>query len=257
VLCVAAAGQIGSVAVGATLVVVSCVLIAIVMKLDGESDNALFPRRALFPSTAVGAAYWMFMMRAFTQVSPSIFLPLLLGVLHDVPALWIGYYNMLMSIAWSFGSFAVAHVSRRSTTRRTIALGFAVSTAGLAGMAVGVDGHPLWLLAFWSVVIGFGIGISNVLAITWTMSIAAEGEESLTASAIPAIRSLGLAFGAAATGLVANAAGLGDAAAPANVARALTAVFGFCALAPAVGLAMTLLSFAANARQTGGDGASG
>ena len=116
-------------------------------------------------------------------------------------------------------------------------------------MAVGIESHPLWLLAVWSVVIGLGIGISNVLAITWTMSIAAEGEESLTASAIPAIRSLGLAFGAAAIGLVANASGLGDATDPASVGRALTAVFAVCAFAPVAGFAMTFLSFAANARR--------
>ena len=250
VMCVAAAGQIASVAAGVALVIGACLLLRFTMGLDLRADNPLYPRRALSPFTDVGAAYWMFMMLAFTQIAPAVFLPLLLGVLHDVPALWIGYYNMLMSVAWSAGSLAVAHVTGRATTRRAIAAGFAVSTVGLAGMAVGVDGHSLWLLALWSIVIGLGIGISNLLAITWTMSIAAEGEESLTASAIPAIRSLGLAFGAAAIGLIANAAGLGDATEPANVARALTAVFAFCALAPALGLAMTFFSFAANARRT-------
>ena len=210
VLCVAAAGQIDSVAAGIALVIAACVLVRFTLGLDERSDNALFPRRALSPFTDVGAAYWMFMTLAFTQIAPSVFLPLLLGVLHDVPPLWVGYYNMVMSIAWSVGSFAVAHVTRRSATRRAIAVGFAVSTAGLAGMAVGIDGHPA--VAAWRSgpsSSGWGIGISNVLAITWTMSIAAEGEESLTASAIPAIRSLGLAFGAAAIGLIANASGAG------------------------------------------------
>ena len=45
---------------------------------------------------------------------------------------------------------------------------------------------------------------------------------------------------------------LGDATDPDNVTRAMTAVFAFCALAPAAGLAMTLLSFAANARRSSG-----
>ena len=252
VLCVAGAGQIASVPAGIALVAAACLLVRFTLGLDGKSDNPLYPRRALSPFTDVGAAYWMFMMLAFTQVAPSVFLPLLLGVLHDVPALWIGYYNMLMSFAWSAGSIAVAHVTRRGTTRRAALLGFAISTVGLAGMAAGVASHPLWLLAVWSIVVGLGIGISNVLAITWLMSISAEGEESLTASAIPAIRSLGLAFGAAAIGLITNASGLGDATDPRKVARAMTAVFAFCALAPAVGLAMTLVSFAANARRRRG-----
>ncbi len=252
VMCVAAAGQIDSVPAGIALVIAACLLVRFTLGLDARSDNPIYPRRALSPFADIGAAYWMFMMLAFTQVAPAIFLPLLLGVLHDVPALWLGYYNMLMSIAWSAGSLAVAHVTHRGTTRWAILAGFAISTIGLAGMAAGVAAHPLWLLAIWSIVIGFGIGVSNVLAITWTMSIAARGEESLAASAIPALRSLGLAFGAAATGLVANAAGLGDATDPGNVTRALTAVFAFCALAPAVGLVMTVLSFAANARRVSG-----
>ena len=252
VMCVAAAGQVDSVPVGVALVIAACLLVRFTLGLDGKSDSPIYPRRALSPSTDVGAANWMFMLLAATQVAPAVFLPLLLGVLHDVPPLWLGYYNMLMSFAWSAGSIAVAHVTGRGATRWAILAGFAISTAGLAGMAVGVAAHPLWLLAVWSIVIGLGIGISNVLAITWTMSIAAAGEESLTASAIPAIRSLGLAFGAAAIGLIANASGLGDATEPENVERAMTAVFAFCALAPAAGLLMTLLSFAANARRASG-----
>jgi hypothetical protein len=57
------------------------------------------------------------------------------------------------------------------------------------------------------------------------MAAARSGEESQTASAIPTIQSLGIAFGAAAAGLVANAAGLGMGIAPETVASAASWVY--------------------------------
>jgi len=57
---------------------------------------------------------------------------------------------------------------------------------------------------------------------------AASGEQRSTASALTSVRSLGTAFGAAIAGVVANAAGLGDASEPEAVGRAVTAVYLFC-----------------------------
>ena len=73
------------------------------------AENALFPKRPLSMShfTDVGAAYWLFIDdRVDPDCPQSVFLPLLLGALHDVPMLWIGYYNMVMSVGWSVGSFS-------------------------------------------------------------------------------------------------------------------------------------------------------
>lgn len=244
VFAVAAAGQIEAIVPGIALVVLAGVLVWLTLRLDGGAENALFPKRPLSMSTPVGAAYWLFIAIALTQIAPSIFLPLLLGALHDVPMLWIGYYNMVMSVGWSVGSFSVAHLTSRSAMRLAMLIGSALSLLGLAGFAIGIDQAGLVWHGAMTVVVGLGIGITNVLAITWIMSIPAKGEENLTASAIPALRSLGLAFGAAAVGLIANAGGLGDAADPANVARALTWVFGICALAPAAGMFMVFRTFA-------------
>jgi hypothetical protein len=61
---------------------------------------------------------------------------------------------------------------------------------------------------------------------------ARPGEETLTASSIPTVRSLGIAFGAAGAGVIANGAGLTDALAHDDVARAVLAVLGIGVLAP-------------------------
>ena len=63
-------------------------------------------------------------------------------------------------------------------------------------------------------VMGIGIGIYNVHLVARTMAGAAEGEQRITAAALTSIRSLGTAFGAAIAGVIANAAGLGDATEP-------------------------------------------
>jgi hypothetical protein len=69
---------------------------------------------------------------------------------------------------------------------------------------------------------------------------ARPGEETLTASSIPTIRSLGIAFGAAAAGVIANGAGLTDALLPADVRHAVLAVLGIGVLAPAGALILAL-----------------
>ena len=246
VFCVGGAGQIDSIAPAAVLVLAAGVLIWGTLRLDSavDADNALFPKRPLSMSSPVGATYWIFISVALTQIAPSIFLPLLLGGLHGVAMLWVGYYNMLMSCAWSVGSIAAAYVTGRSRTRLAMVAGSVLSLAGLVGIAVGVGQAGLVWHGAMTLLVGLGIGIVNVLAITWIMTIPASGEESLTASAIPALRSLGLAFGAAAVGLIANAGGLGEATDPQAIAGALKWVFGLCALAPAAGLVMVYRAFA-------------
>jgi hypothetical protein len=76
------------------------------------------------------------------------------------------------------------------------------------------------------------------------------GEETLTASSIPTIRSLGIAFGAAGAGVIANGAGLTDALLPADVSHAVLAVLGIGVLAPLGALLMSLRFTALVARDS-------
>jgi hypothetical protein len=87
--------------------------------------------------------------------------------------------------------------------------------------------------------LGVGIGLCFAHLSSWTMAAARPGEGGLTASAIPTIQSLGIAFGAAAAGLVANAAGLAMGIAPETVASAASWVYQLGIIPPAV---MTVLA---------------
>jgi hypothetical protein len=111
---------------------------------------------------------------------------------------------------------------------------------GLGGLAFGIERLPTYVIPFLNGLVGLGLGCSNLHVTAATMRHARPGEETLTASSIPTIRSLGIAFGAAAAGVIANGAGLTDALLPTDVSHAVLTVFGIGVLAPVGALLLAL-----------------
>jgi predicted MFS family arabinose efflux permease len=93
-------------------------------------------------------------------------------------------------------------------------------------MVAWFGGHFHWVLIC-APLCGCGIGIFHVHMTVRVMGAARPGEESITASSLSTIRSLGMAFGAAVAGTIGNMAGLHDVATPATVRSAVTAVYLF------------------------------
>jgi hypothetical protein len=93
------------------------------------------------------------------------------------------------------------------------------------------------MLAGFICLAGRGIGSCLAQIVNWTMSAADPGEESVTASSIPNVRSLGIAFGSSSAGLIANSAGLGDGISIETVTMASSWVYGV-AVVPALLIAM-------------------
>jgi hypothetical protein len=75
--------------------------------------------------------------------------------------------------------------------------------------------------------VGIGIGLFHVHMTVRAMAAARPGEESITASSLPTLRALGMAFGAAVAGTVGNVAGLQAVATEDAVRAAVTAVYLF------------------------------
>jgi predicted MFS family arabinose efflux permease len=98
---------------------------------------------------------------------------------------------------------------------------------GILGIVASAELHMLILLTLSALVVGIGMGTHNVHLIARTMANADKGEERITASAMPSIRSLGTGCGAALAGVLSTMAGLGDAVEPAAVAHAVTTVYAF------------------------------
>ncbi len=159
------------------------------------------------------------------------------------PPLAAGYLAALLALAWS--TAAVFSASLRGRGQRiAITLGPALASTGLVGIAISINGTLIPVIAAFTVLTGLGVGLCMAHLMNWTMTLAAKGEESITASSIHTVRSLGVAVGAAGAGLIANAAGLGDGVTVESVTSAVTWVNGIAALAPASAVLLGLLLIA-------------
>ncbi len=225
VMCIALAGPVDNVAARVALIAAAIVLVAVTFRLDRTADNRLYPARTLSLAGPVGLALWILFVVGMVQTTVTLFLPLLLQVVHGVSPLFVSFVSMVVSAGWTVGTFTV---TRWTGARERIALwiGPLLMLAGLAGITTTAEWPGLVVLTLAAFVLGLGIGTHNVHLIARTMAAAAPGEEGITSSAMPSIRALGTAFGAAAAGMLSTMAGLGDATVAESVGRAITVVYG-------------------------------
>jgi hypothetical protein len=181
-------------------------------------------------TSPVGLALWILFLVGMVQTSVTLFLPLLLQVAHGVTPLLVSLISMVVSAGWTAGTFAVAGWSG-AKERFALWGGPLFMLAGLAGLTVTAEMPLLAVLMLAAFVMGFGVGTHNVHLLARTMAAAGKGEERITASAMPSIRSIGTATGAALAGMLSGIAGLGDATDPEAVGAAITFVYA-CGLLP-------------------------
>jgi predicted MFS family arabinose efflux permease len=227
VFCLAAAGPVENTLLRAILIAGAVALVGLTFRLDRGARSNLFPPRALSLSAPIGLALWILAFHGMTQTSVSLFLPLLLQVVHGVSPVFINIVNIVISLGWTIGTFSVSGWSGR---RERIALlaGPAIAFAGLVWLTLIALLPGLLLLILAAFVMGIGIGVYNVHLVARAMETAGADEQRSTAAALTSVRSIGTAFGAAIAGVVATAAGLGDATDPEAVGHAVTAVYVFC-----------------------------
>jgi MFS family permease len=229
VLCVAAAGSVPGIAPRILLIAAAAGLVGLTFRLDRWAADNLFPRGALSLSAPIGLALWILALHGMTQTSVTLFLPLLLQVVHGVSPLVINFLSIVISMGWTAGTFTVSGWSGKSE-RIALALGPVVATTGLACLTAVALLPGLALMTVSALVMGIGIGIYNVHLVARAMDSVALDEHRSAASALASVRSLGTAFGAAIAGVVANVGGLGDATEPEAVGHAVTAVYMFCCI---------------------------
>jgi predicted MFS family arabinose efflux permease len=227
VLCIAATGPVTAGSLRVLLVVAAVMLVGLTFRLDRDARNNLFPPNALSISAPIGLALWILAFHGMTQTSVTLFLPLLLQVVHGVSPVFINFLSIVISIGWTIGTFSVSGWSG-ARERFALCSGPLIACAGLVSLTLIALLPGLLLLTVSGFVMGIGIGVYNVHLVSRAMGSAAAGEQRSTASALTSVRSLGTAFGAAIAGVVANLAGLGDASEPEAVGRAVTAVYLFC-----------------------------
>jgi hypothetical protein len=194
---------------------------------DEGAENRLFPSQPLSLSAPVGLAYWGHILVTTAYIAISIYLPLVLTVLHGIAPLYVGFANGTMSIGWSIAAAMVSglHGSRERVVVMAGPICLMCGSLGLA-LVTWSGGHFSWVLLC-APLCGCGIGIFHVHMTVRVMGAARAGEESITASSLSTIRSLGMAFGAAVAGTIGNVAGLQAVATPEVVRSAVTAVYLF------------------------------
>jgi len=225
VFCIAWAGPIEDTLQRTSLIIAGIGLLIFTFRLDRAAENRLFPKVAFSLRSPVGLAFWIILLIGLAQTTIHVFLPLLLQIVHNVSPIFISYIAMVMSLGWTLGTFAV---SSWTGARERLALGGGplIMMAGLGAIILTAQLPMLAVFTAATFVMGFGVGIHNVHLLSRTMAAAEPGDERVTASAIPSLRSLGTALGAAVAGVLSTIAGLGDATTAATVGPAVAFVYG-------------------------------
>lgn len=231
VFCVAMSGQVAFIGMRLGLVAAAGGLIAQTFRFDAGTANRLFPAQPLSLTTQVGTAAWIFLLFGVTTSYITVFLPLVVQVLYSVSPLWAGYVTALLSVSWTITALGSAGLQDRQV-RLAILLGPLLMTCGAVGLGLWVVHGSLTLLGVCVSLTGAGIGVCFAHISSRAIAAAHPGEGSLVGSAIPTLQSLGIAFGAATAGLVANTAGLAAGVSSATVAAAATWVYGLGVVAP-------------------------
>ena len=112
---------------------------------------------------------------------------------------------------------------------------------GAVGLVLFAVKGPIILIILSFGLIGFGIGFSNIHVMSLTIDCAETGDSALVASSIQTMRNMGLAFGSAIAGLIANIAGLTEDAEVEVLSRAVNLIH----IADIVLAALTVVSLMA------------
>ena len=220
ILCVGLTSQTDNNTYRVALILGALSMVAYAMMRDAASSNRMFPKNTLVPNTSVGSSYWFLLLFTFTFIVGVLYVTLYLQVIHHQTPIVAAYISATMSFSWTLGALLTASWQGRWITFSVLGGGI-LMVLGAAGLALfAVDG-PVFLIAIALGLMGLGIGASNNHVIALAIECAQEGEESLVASSVQTMRTMGLAFGSAFAGLIANIAGLTEGAGPEIIARAV------------------------------------
>ena len=214
--------------------IASLLLVWLTLRLDRRAQRRIFPTGVLSVTKALGNAFWLQALIFVTVTTTQIFMPLVLHTVYGVTPLWIGVVTTVFSIGWTAGSVAIAGC-RPEIQRTSMWVGMAVCTVCLAILAASVGDVSAKVLGALFVIAGFGIGVAINTVADWTLTHPPEGEATITAAAMPVIRSLGMVLGSGFAAVLANAAGLDAGVTVETVERAVTWIWGAAVLAPLFG----------------------
>lgn len=202
-----AASIAGTAAAKAGLFAAAVAALVAMLALDRRSRSPLFPSDAFSLRSITGVALWFCLLVSVAYSPLSIFVPIFLQSLHGFDPLGAGYMVAGASLGWTVAAVAVAGLPSRWSDRMMVA-GPLFMAAGLFGIALFMTAQPVAVLPPLIVLTGLGIGVCWVFGVQGIMSGAKAGERDLAAGSVANVQQTGFALGAAASGIVANLAGL-------------------------------------------------
>ncbi len=225
VLMVSAAGAIETTGAKIALIAASVVAVAGMLLIEGRSPNRLLPSGAVSLSRPIARVYLTMLAMTVVLVS-DVFIPYFLQTLHGVAPLLSGYLVALVALGWTFAAFLSGSLTGRRAYA-AIVIGALIEAAATASLAIFLasdnpETHMLVILpaAIGMFMMGFGIGLGWAHLVAMVLKLVVDNEKDKASAAIPTMSSLGGAFGAAFSGVIANGAGLVD---PGGISGALSA----------------------------------
>jgi predicted MFS family arabinose efflux permease len=195
------------------------------------------------------------LLSSMTHSVIGAYLPLALQSVRGTSDSVAAYIMACLAVAWTLASVSTSHFQGKAA-QACITIGLLLSTIGLAILTVSMQSGSLLVIALADSLVGIGLGTTNLHLVAAVMRHAQKGEEGLTAGAIPTIRSLGISFGAAGAGVIANSTGLGQEADPATINTAIHWVLGLGCVLPLIAAGFAVLFVRLTNRQASSRGRS-
>lgn len=214
-----------------------CALIVLVAAIVWERRSAtpIFPRDMFRPSTPLGAGVSYFFFVSLGTVATGVYGPYFLQLLHGVPPLVAGYTVTVQSLCWTAAAILFSGLAQ-GRARIAIVVGPILTGIGCLGTLLFLPQGPLPLAIASIGLLGFGIGTAWGHVAKRVFDAAGEADRDRVGSAMPTMQALGLAFGAAAVGVVGDRVGLSGT--PDTAVIEAAARWTYLALLPAIGLAI-------------------
>jgi len=231
VLCIGSIANTRATAARAALFVGAAAAVALMLRLDTTAHARLFPMGMLSIGRRIGQGFWMVFLLGMSTTPGGVYVPLLVQVLHGVTPAAAGYLYAVQSLSWTTGTILSAQVSP-VRARTVIVLGPLLTAMGFTGLFFTIGAGPVAAIAASLMLVGIGIGTCWAHIGTAILSSARPDEGALTASMIPSTQLFAVALGAALSGVIANAAGLGGGASSEAAALAGRWLFGGFVAAP-------------------------
>ncbi len=233
VLCLASIANARSTPLRLLLLVGAAAAIVSTLRLDARARLRLFPSDMLSLGRPMGKAAAMIFLIAAAASPTGIFMPLLVRIVHDVPAAVAGYFYAGQSLAWSVTALWSAGI-RAERLRAALIGGPLIMSLGLGAVAFTIGAGPVLGVAAGLAAVGVGIGICWAHIAKIVLASAREDEGEVSAALTPSTQLFAIAFGGAVSGIVASTTGLSHAASVPIAAFTGTVLFSGAALAPLV-----------------------